>query len=149
MAVDLTVPQWLADKCNEWVARLSMEEWTIGMVMAMAPNGDPDTRGLAEQYADLNYGRITMRVDAEDNEEWDATLVHELLHIKHTRIDDVVQKVMRPQLGNPAGDMADIMYRGVVEPYTQSMAWSLVRAYREPVSDTVENAVAAEMEGNQ
>lgn len=131
MAVDLEVPQWLADKCNEWVARLSMEEWSIGMVIALVPNGDPDVRALAEQYADLNYGRIAMRVDVEDDEDWEVSLVHELLHIKHSRIDDVVQKVMRPQLGGSAGDMADIMYRGVVEPYTQSMAWTLVRAYRE------------------
>ncbi len=131
MAIDLEVPQWLADKCNAWVARLSMEEWTIGIVMALAPNDDPDVRALAEQYPDLNYGRITVRADIEDNEEWEVSLIHGLLHIKHSRIDYVVQKVMRPYLGDTAEGMADIMYRGVVESYTQSMAWTLLRGYQE------------------
>lgn len=138
MAVDLEVPQWLIDKCNEWIARLSMSEWTIGMAIALAPNDDPSVMALAEQFPDLNYGRITVRADFEDNEEWEAALVHELLHIKHARIDDVVQKVMRPHLTEMAADMADVMYRNAVEPYVHSMAWTLVRGYSKPEGEDSE-----------
>lgn len=131
MTISLEVPQWLMDKCNVWIARLSMEEWTVGMVIALCPNDDPDVRALAEQYPDINYGRITVRVDVEDDEEWEVSLVHELLHIKHSRIDYVVQRAIRPFLEGTAADMADIMYRGAIEPYIQSMAWTLVRGYQE------------------
>jgi len=130
MSVDMAVPQWLADKCNLWIARLSMEEWTIGMVLALAPNDDVTTRALAEQYPDLNYGRITMRVDVEDDEDWESCLVHELLHIKHSRIDATVQKAILPQLQSSAADMADVVYRAAVESYIYSMAWTLIRGYR-------------------
>jgi hypothetical protein len=126
VAVDLTVPGWLTEKTAKWIDRLSMREWNVAIGLALAPGNDPDCRALTEQYADINFGRITFRADAEDTNEWEIYLVHELLHIKHSRTDDVVERVIRPHLDGVASEMADSAYRRAVEPFIHSLAVSLV-----------------------
>lgn len=131
MAVDLTVPEWLNARTALWIDRLSMREWEVAIGLALSPGGDPDCRALTEQYADINFGRITFRADIENTEEWEIVLVHELLHIKHSRIDDVIMRVIEPHIGDVPTEMIDSLYRRVVEPFVHSMAVALVKMRRE------------------
>lgn len=125
--IDLTVPAWLTDKVSLWKERLRLGEWDIVIGIAFAPNSDPDCLGLTEQFPNLNLARITFRADIEDNEDWDNTIVHELLHVKHSRVDHFLEGVIFPSLENV---MATIAYRQHIESYTHSLAKVLVDAWK-------------------
>lgn len=129
MTALLTVPEWLNHKVAQWIDILSMREWEIAVGLALAPGNDPDCLGRAEQYPSLNFGRITFRVDIENNPEWEKTIVHELLHVKHCRIDHFVEEVMIPGMDG-ASVACSLTYRQFIEPFIYSMADSLVELNR-------------------
>ncbi len=126
MAIDLTVPGWVNDKVAKWADRLSMQEWTIGVQIAVVLDDNPDCRGLAEGQPDINYGCITLRADIEDTRDWEVTIVHELLHIKHTRIDNYIDEIVIPNLNGVSMGFAWQCYKKVMEPFIHGMAESLV-----------------------
>lgn len=123
MAIDLTAPDWLTEAFALWIERLNLREWEIDTGLAMAPNNDPDCMGLTEQFPDLNFARITLRADVEDNREWQIVIVHELLHVKHSRVDHLLEGVVFPGL---EGVTAALAYRQHMESYTHSLAACLV-----------------------
>lgn len=129
MALDLTLPDWLQKKCSLWIERLNMGEWDVGIRLALVVMNDEDTKGSVEAYPDINLGRIQIRADVEDNEDWEVTLVHELLHIKHARIDDVIQRVFEPHTAVPT-ELVDSIYRRALEPYIDSLSKALVAMAR-------------------
>ncbi len=126
MAIDLTVPAWLEAKMNFWIDKLAMWEWAIKLRLEMVVLNDEGYHGAAQVLGDTSTGRIAIRADVEDTEEWEITLVHELLHIKHGRIDDVIYRVFRPQMDIP-DDMVESVYKRALEPYIESMAKALVK----------------------
>lgn len=126
MPISLVVPGWLNEKTSQWIDRLSMREWSVEMQLAMAPGDNPECRGLTEEYPDLNMGRITMRADVEDARDWEVTLVHELLHIKHSRIDNYFDEIVAPNLNGVSTVFAWQCYKKVMEPFIHSMAEVLV-----------------------
>lgn len=130
MAIDLTVPEWLNTKSAQWLDRLSMREWNIGMQLAMAPGDNPDCRGQVEQQPDISFGLITLRADVEDTRDWEVTLVHELLHIKHSRIDNYFDEVVAPNLTDVSMVFAWQCYKKVMEPFIHSMAEAMVDMHR-------------------
>lgn len=121
----LTVPEWLNHKVALWIDLLSMREWEIAVGLSMAPGNDPDCLGRAEQFPNLNFGRLTFRADIEETAEWEKTIVHELLHIKHSRIDHFIENVMIPGMGD-ASLVCSLTYRQLIEPFIHSMADCLV-----------------------
>jgi hypothetical protein len=125
VAIDLTVPEWLKIKVAFWIDTLGMGEWEVAIGLALAPNSDPDCMGMTEQHANLNFGRITFRIDIVDNAEWEQIIVHELLHIKHSRIDHYIEDVMIPLMDGSL--VCSMTYRQMIEPYIHSMAACLVR----------------------
>ena len=129
MVLDLNVPEWLQAKCAAWQDRLHMGEWDVTLRLALTLDNNEDCKGLCEQYQDINLGRITLRADVEDNREWEQTLVHELLHIKHSRVDAVIDRVLEPQL-NASTAIIQTVYRLAMEPFIESMAKSLVEMHR-------------------
>lgn len=121
----LSVPEWLNHKVALWIDLLSMREWEIAVGLALAPGGDPDCLGRAEQFPNLNFGRLTFRVDIENTLEWEKTIVHELLHIKHSRIDHFIENVVISGAGD-ASVVCSLTYRQMIEPFIHSMADCLV-----------------------
>lgn len=121
----LAVPEWLNHKIAQWIDLLSMREWEIAVGLALAPGGDPDCLGRAEQYPDINFGRLTFRADIENTPEWEKTIVHELLHIKHSRIDHFIENVVFTSMDG-ASLVCSLTYRQMIEPYIHSMADCLV-----------------------
>jgi hypothetical protein len=130
MSIDLTAPPWLLSKCSLWIERLQMGEWDVQIKLALVLNEDPECRGTAEAYPDISLGRIELRADIEDNAEGETTLVHELLHIKHGRIDDVINRVLEPQINVPT-PMVKSVYRLALEPFIDSLSKALVKLAKE------------------
>lgn len=121
----LSIPEWLNHKVAMWIDLLAMREWEIAVGVALAPGNDPDCLGRAEQSPDINFGRLIFRADIENTVEWEKTIVHELLHIKHSRVDHFVENAVIPGLGSD-GVICSITYKQVIEPFIHSMASSLV-----------------------
>ncbi len=130
MAIDLTVPAWLNEKTAQWLDRLSMREWNVGIQIAVVLDDNPECRGFAIEQPDINFGLITLRADIEDTRDWEVTLVHELLHIKHSRIDNYIDEVVAPNLNGVSMGFAWQCYKKVMEPFIQSMAEVLVDMHR-------------------
>jgi len=125
MGIDLTVPEWLQSKVGQWKDALHMAEWEVAIGLALTPNGNADCLALADQFPDLNFGRIVFRADIENNRFGEETIVHELLHIKHSRIDHFIEGVMIPNIDD-GSLICSMTYRQLIEPYINSMAKALV-----------------------
>jgi hypothetical protein len=91
MPLDLTVPPWLSQYALAWKNRLYLNAWDVTLRIAICVNEDHETHALCEQWPDLNMARLTFRADVEDTKEWRITVIHELIHVAHSRIDRAVE----------------------------------------------------------
>lgn len=128
--LDLAPPKWLSDTVYEWLQRLHMQEWKVGVQLALVMQGNPDTLALCEQYPDINYARITFRADVEDTPAWHETIAHELLHVKHSRIDNYLERTVFPSLADQ--EFGYRVYASFYEPYIDAMAKALVELTTPP-----------------
>ena len=127
MSLDLTIPEWLNDFTAEWVHKLGLSEWHITLCLALAPNDDPEALGSLCQYPLTNSADITLRADVEDEEYWHIVVIHELLHVTHSRIDQQIEGGLIPELPEAAQGLASRGYHQVVESYTHALACALYR----------------------
>jgi hypothetical protein len=125
VSVDLTVPDWLHRYILAWVDRLALNDWRVKVTIALCVNDDPDTHALCHQQPDLNEASLTFRVDIEDTKEWRITVIHELIHVRHSRIDHAVERVMIPELASAAQQPARELYHQHVESFTAYIARTL------------------------
>jgi hypothetical protein len=130
--VDLTVPDYAVEWVRYWQDKLGMWEWMIKLRLELILDNNEMCRGLTENHTHINLGRIGLRADLEDTAEWEVTLLHELLHVKHSRIDAMVYEVLGPQLGLADG-MLQALYNQALEPYIESMANCLVGMRRDAI----------------
>lgn len=141
MSVDLTVPEWLRLYILAWCDRLHLNDWTVKVAIEVCVDGDPDTLGLCQQYPDSNTARLSFRVDIEDTLEWRRTVIHEMIHVAHSRIDHAFERAVLPELSQPAQQLAREIYHQHVESY---VAWLANTLYRATVGvDYPEEPVAA------
>lgn len=130
MAISLDVPQWVQDRIHYWSGKLEMWEWRLHIRLELMLDENEGCRGLCQPYPDTNQARIGFRADIEDDEEWEVTIVHELLHVKHSRIDDVIWHILGPMVNMP-DTVVENIYKRQMEPHIESMAQCLVRLRRE------------------
>lgn len=127
-------PAWLQAKCDEWQERLMMQHCRIELVVGLfATSADPDAKAATEHQSRTEWGRITVKNDIQDDEDGEVTIVHELLHIKHSQIDDLVFMVFGPGV-SASGHMVEAAfadaYHLIMEPFIESMARVLVKMHR-------------------
>lgn len=125
--MNLAPPQWLLEKCEYWAGVLNLDGWRITVALTLVVDDDPELAGCAEWMAGNLWGRVTLRVDCvhDWSETWEKTLVHELLHIKHGRLDDFVRKAVFPQVAAPDEFLKEV-YSGELEPFIEGVAASFI-----------------------
>ena len=128
MAADLDVPVWLHQYVLAWIDRLHLNDWTIKLAIELCPNDNADTHAVCTQSPDLNEARITFRADVEDTKDWRRTVIHELIHVAHSRIDHALECVVLPELAPQVQQPMRQMYHQHVESYTAFLADTLYRA---------------------
>lgn len=128
VSVDLTVPPWLNQYIRAWLDRFHLNDWTIKVAVELCVDGDPGTHALTQQWPDLNMAKVTFRADVADNPEWRRTVIHELIHVAHSRVDHAVERALIPYLSEPAQPLARIVYHQHVESYVAYLANTLYRA---------------------
>lgn len=128
MSLDLSIPDWLSQYALAWKDRLYLNAWEVTLRIALCVHDDPDTRALTEQWPDLNEARLTFRADIEDVKAWRITIIHELIHVAHSRIDRAVECAILPELAIAAHDLAQNVYHQHVESYVAFLARTLYEA---------------------
>jgi hypothetical protein len=128
MSVDLTVPPWLNQYIRAWLERLHLNDWTIKVAVELCVNDDPACRGLCDQFPDANTARLTFRADIEDTPEWRHVVIHELIHVAHSRIDHAVERAILPELPQPVQQLAREIYHQHVESYVDYLDSTLYKA---------------------
>lgn len=128
MSVDLTVPPWLTQYIRAWLDRLHLNDWTIKVSLELSVNDDPACHALTQQYPDINTATITFRADVADEKDWRITVIHELIHVAHSRIDHAVERAVVPELSQPAQQLAREIYHQHVESYVAFLASTLYSA---------------------
>lgn len=125
------VPAWLRNQVYNWKDKLGLWTWRIALKMVTSPYGMANAGGAVQLHGNTNEATIEFRVGIKDNENGQETIVHEMLHVTHCRIDDVVEDVIIDALPEGCRQMARDAYAGVVEPYIQHMAVRVLYIERE------------------
>jgi hypothetical protein len=126
--MNLTAPGWVVSYMRTWIERLHLETWKIDVQLALCVNGDSQTHGLCEQYPDVNECCVTLRADIEDTPEWRKTIIHELLHVAHARLDHLTERAIIPQVAEAAQPLAIEVYHQHVETYIHMLTLTLYAA---------------------
>lgn len=119
--MSLVVPEWVLEYIRLWRDVLYLRHWQIDIVIELCVNYDTDCRALTEQFPDANHARLTFRADIEETPEWKTTIIHELLHIAHARIDHLVESAFIPEMKH-ADTLAREVYHQYIESYTAQFA---------------------------
>jgi hypothetical protein len=122
------LPPWALTYMRTWIDRLHLDTWKIDAGLALCVNSDPQTHGLCEQYPDVNECCITFRADIEDTPEWRKTIIHELLHAAHARLDHLVERALIPQIAEAAQPLATEVYHQHAETYIHMLTLTLYAA---------------------
>lgn len=128
MALDLFVPEWLTMYIRAWCDRLCLKDWRIKVSIELCINNDPNVHAMCKQHPDLNEATILFRADVEDTKDWRRTVIHELIHVAHSRIDHAVEDSIIPQLPAAAHQLGYDAYHQHVESYTAYLAETLYNA---------------------
>lgn len=125
---ELVVPAWVETYTREWIERLGLGNWSVRLQLALCIADDPLTRGSAEAAPNVHQATITLRADIIDTPDWRKTIIHELLHVAHGQVDQMVEESLIAQIADPARMLAYGYYRNTMEPYIDQLAHTLYRA---------------------
>src|SRR5574340_502165 len=106
MAVDLPVPDWVEQYVRCWLDRLDLNHWKLHLLLEQTVNDDPSTRAAVQIWLTRAMAEVKFRADIEDTADWQRTIIHEILHIKHEPIDQLIRESIVPELEGPAGRIA-------------------------------------------
>jgi hypothetical protein len=121
-------PEWACDYIREWRGRLFLQQWEIRCDLARVVNGDEDVRGKCQQYPDRNLAVLTFRDDLADTAEWRNTIIHELLHVLHARIDHYTESAIIPEVAEASQQLASVGYRQHLESFIDMLTRTLYLA---------------------
>ena len=116
------IPEWLRAFVDQWCERLTLHEWRIEIYLERIINDEPLLAGMARVYHNVNIAHVLLRNDIEDTPDWRQTILHELLHVRHARIDHAVENAIIEQLPANMHDMAATVYNQALESYIDQMA---------------------------
>lgn len=86
----LDTPDWVNQYVAKWKQKLHLTQWRITNKIALAPGGRVDSLAICTQTQNVAEAHLTFRADIEDNQDWQETILHEILHIAHGTVDQAV-----------------------------------------------------------
>jgi hypothetical protein len=124
------VPKWVKKFVTDWKSKLSLWGWRLHFRMSNSPH-DIKAHGAVIVHSWTNEAEIELRVGIQDDLSGHKTIVHELLHVLHGRIDVVVRDVIIDALPEQLKEMAESAYDNVNEPFIDNLADCLLEIERE------------------
>ena len=125
-------PEWLQEHLRKWRDRLELYEWDIRPSICVCPDEhDFQVEACCQQYPELNLCYLSFRSDIENNKNWRINAIHELLHVKHARIDRYLESVVFPETGSMTETAIKRGYRQHYETYIHGFAVALYNTFEE------------------
>lgn len=120
-----TLPDWVQPYVLYWRKILRLEHIEVRTKQTLAPHGASDSAGSAVNWPAYNIAWLEFRADIEDEKEWRETVIHEVLHVAHARVDAVVWNMLLPRLNHDAQEIGREAYRQAMESFIDSLAGTL------------------------
>ena len=125
-------PEWLSEYLRKWRDRLELFEWEVKPSIDVCPDEkDFRVEARCQQMPNLNTCNLRFRSDIENDKKWRINIIHEMLHIKHARIDCYLEEVVFPETGNYTHASIQKGYGQHYESYIHGMACALYNAFEE------------------
>lgn len=136
----MTVPDWVHPYIVDWRDRLLLTHWRIHIRVHDAPAGDEHVIGAVELFPELFTANMVLRSDVPDEpiDEWQKTIVHEMVHIRLAEISEFVRDDVLPELGPAAERIAGAAFRRALEPTVEALAhtlWTLAVSVGAPTDE--------------
>lgn len=119
-------PEWVRECVVEWRDRLLLSHWGIRISTHDAPGGE-DNLAIVELFPEIFRANITLRSDVpgEPDDEWQKTIIHEMVHVRLAEISEFVRDDVLPELGPAAERIAGAAFRRALEPTVEALAHTL------------------------
>lgn len=117
-----SVPDWAMEFLAEWKELLFLQEWDIDVRLSDAPGGDKDNHGSCLATSDIRHAAIELNVTIQDDDQWRQTIIHELLHVRLSPLQDFVDLDLIPELSTATQNMVKPMWRRILEPHVHLLA---------------------------
>lgn len=122
------IPDWLVDVIAFYAKEhLGLMEYRICVYLERCVGDNSYIRAQCSHDEDLNTATLTFRDDIVDEEAWHQTIIHELLHVKHGRIDQYVELGLIPNLPKDARKLGWTTYLHTYESYTNHLAFCICK----------------------
>jgi hypothetical protein len=97
----------------------------VTLALVRNPADDTSTAGCCVQRPEHNEHRVELPDNIEDTTDSRQTIIHELIHVGHARIDHFVEDAILPQLEKQARKIAAEGLKQHYESYVNSLALAL------------------------
>ena len=127
MSVDLTVPQWVVDEITHWVGELGLQNWEINVLLEQCIDNNMGILGQAQTSPAVCIATIQFRADIQEDDFWKRVILHEMLHIFHADVDEIVQDQIIESLPASCTEMGSMAYQMAMERFVNKlthMLWS-------------------------
>ncbi|MCA9936207.1 MAG: hypothetical protein H6662_15545 [Ardenticatenaceae bacterium] len=132
MSAETAVPQWVHDYVKDWRDRLLLTPWKIRLRLQDIIDGDENILAQVHLFQEVQTANITFRGDIspEPSDEWQQTILHELMHVRLAEVSEFVRDDIIPELGPTAERVAQAAFRRALEPAVEGLAhvlWALAQ----------------------
>jgi hypothetical protein len=123
------IDAWLKEYVTCWQERLQLWNARIRLRIRQKDDEYPGKMATCIQDPNILEYDITFGSDITNNEEWRVVVIHEMLHVLLARTDQVVDKILVPQIADyQARTMAWDIYTIQIEQAVHQLALSWYEA---------------------
>lgn len=132
MNEETAVPRWVHDYVKDWRDRLLLTPWKIRLRLETIIDGDETILAQVHLFQEVQTANIAFRGDIspEPSDEWQQTILHELMHVRLAEVSEFVRDDIIPELGPTAERVAQAAFRRALEPAVEGLAhvlWALAQ----------------------
>lgn len=125
-----SVPEWLTDLVQDARRLLGVgDDWSITVRVDRLPGGSPDNDAACEPDAVYLNADLTFAPDVQPGETAQMLVLHEVLHVAHAELDELVAVICAGLPKNEQIRMRDL-YDDGVERMLQRISRAMVRHIR-------------------
>lgn len=124
----LDPPDWLKEYVTKWQGLLHLDHWRIKVILALAPGDSTNTLAICSQVQNVSSATLTFRADVEKNQDWEETALHEILHVMHGHVDQMVWEVVCDGMSESDRSVSYRAYSAAMEKFVDGLSkvvWKL------------------------
>jgi hypothetical protein len=128
---DFEVPEWLDKVVRDSQYILNLQNWKILVKVVSCAGDDPGNMAVVWHSPNTWSATLYFRCDVEDTFDWWQTVFHELIHLKISPMQQLVQKNIISELPSEAHSLAHKIWKDIHEQTVDSLATAFAEIYRD------------------